>query len=236
MDAAPAARTILAPAPQGAATAIAAIVRQHNRRLFRVARSILKDDAEAEDVVQETWLRAFAGFDALRDPASLPGWLVRITTNEALSRLRRRRGMVVLADIAEDVAGDAIPPMGLPFLPGQQGPEEAAMQAELRTVLERAIDSLPAHFRMAIVACDVEQMTVEEAADALGLYAVTVRTRLFRARRMLRRTLGAEFAAVLPDAYPCAGARCDRILAQVLGRLALRAAPGLSACDQEETP
>lgn len=210
---------------------IAAIVRQHNRRLFRVARSILKDDAEAEEVVQDTYVRAFTHLDALRDRASLPGWLVRIAMNEALGRLRRRRVTLPLEEIADRPAGDGIAAIGLPGLFGQQNPEDAAMQAELRRVLERTIDALPAHFRMVLVACDVEQMEPDAAAEALGLRAVTVRTRLFRARRQLRRALGKEFAAALPAAYPCAGARCDRIVQAVLNRLAAQG----SICDQEKT-
>jgi RNA polymerase sigma-70 factor (ECF subfamily) len=208
------------PAPLERAGLVAAIVRQHNRRLFRVARSILKDDTEAEEVVQDTYVRAFTHLDALRDPVSLPGWLVRIAMNEALARLRRRRDTVPLDEIADLPAGAGIAAIRLPGLFGQPSPEDAAMQAELRRVLERAIDALPAHFRMVLVACDVEQMTPEDAAEALGLHAVTVRTRLFRARRQLRRALGAEFAAALPTAYPCAGPRCDRIVQAVLRRLA----------------
>ena len=208
------------PAPLGREGQVAAIVRQHNQRLFRVARSILKDDTEAEEVMQDTYVRAFTHLDTMRDPVSLPGWLVRIAMNEALTRLRRRRDTVPLDEITDLPSGTGLAAIRMPGLFGQRSPELAAMQAELRRVLERAIDVLPAHFRMVLVACDVEQMTLEAASEALGLHAVTVRTRLFRARRQLRRALGAEFAAALPAAYPFGGPRCDRIVQAVLRRLA----------------
>ncbi len=206
---------VLTPAPMFAA----AIVRQHNRRLFRVARAILKDDAEAEEAVQDAYVRALTSIGSLRDQASLTGWLVRITTNEALSRLRRHRATLPLEEIADEMTADAASPSTLPGMFGWENPEAQAMQAEIRTILERAIDDLPCHFRLVFVACDVEMMSVEQAATALGLHRVTVKTRLFRARRMLRRALSTEFRSVLPEIYPCAGARCERILQAVLRRL-----------------
>ncbi|MGH7122190.1 MAG: RNA polymerase sigma factor [Acetobacteraceae bacterium] len=205
----------------------AIISRQYNRRLFRLARSILRDEAEAEDAVQEAYVRALSGLATLADPARIGAWLARITVNEALGRLRRRRTSVPLEEIA-----DALPDVSArstfllsPF--GRVNPEDAAMQTEVKKLLERAVDTLPVHFRTVFVACEIEQMSVAEAAAALAINPVTVKTRLFRARRQLRRALGAQFIAGLPAAFPCAGARCDRITSSVLARIA----PGLRRSD-----
>lgn len=201
----------------------AAISQRYNRRLFRLARSILGDEAEAEDAVQEAYVRALGGLATLADPARIGAWLARITVNEALGRLRRRRTSVPLEDIA-----DALPDVSTrstfllsPF--GRVNPEDAAMQTEVKKLLERAVDALPLHFRTVFVACEIEQMSVAEAAAALAINPVTVKTRLFRARRQLKRALGAQFMAGLPAAFPCAGARCDRITSGVLARIT----PGL---------
>ena len=206
-------------ARQGSEQAYAAIMRRHNGRLFRIARSILKDDAEAEDAVQDTYVRAFLNMEQLRDPANLSGWLLRITTNEALGRLRRQRPTVAFDEIADQEALDGglsaadVGPMRC------EDPEASAARHEVQRVLEDAVDGLPTYFRMIFVACAVEQMSITEAAACFGLPANTVKTRLHRARRLLRKSLGAEFAAALPTAFPFAGRRCDRIAARVLARL-----------------
>lgn len=197
----------------------AVISQQYNRRLFRLARSILGDAAEAEDTVQDAYVRALRSLAAVEEPQHLGAWLSRITVNEALGRLRRRRASVPLDDIADAVPDASVQSTFLlsPF--GRVNPEDAAMQTEVRKLLERAIDTLPLHFRTVFVACEIEQMSVAEAAAALEINPVTVKTRLFRARRLLRHSLGAQFMAVLPSAFPCAGARCERITSGVLGRI-----------------
>lgn len=206
--------------PSDAPDASMVILGQHNRRLFRIARSILGNSEEAEEVVQDAYVNALSNLATLRDHSSLEGWLARITVNKALARLRRRRSTIPLDDIADRTADDTASSTILlsPF--GRQNPEDAAVQGEVRAILEQAIDSLPTHFRMVFVACEIEEMSIEEAAEALSLYQVTVRTRLYRARRLLRRTLAAEFITELASAFPCAGSRCERITARVLARLA----------------
>jgi RNA polymerase sigma-70 factor (ECF subfamily) len=194
--------------------AFALIMRRHNRRLYRIARSIVGDDAEAEEVVQEAYCRAFVGLGGFRADASLATWLSRIAANEALMRLRRRRPTATLDEI--DARPAALGWLG-PF--GLGTPEAAAAQGEIRHLLESAIDRLPPNFRAVFVLRAVEQLSVEEAAAALDIPKDTVKTRYHRARRLLRRDLGRRLAAILDDAFPFAGARCDRVVEAVLRRI-----------------
>jgi RNA polymerase sigma-70 factor (ECF subfamily) len=205
--------------------AVRLIMQRHNRRLYRVARSVLHDDAEAEDVVQETYVRAFTHLDGYRGEAQLSTWLTRIALNEAFGRLRRRRITVGLKDI------DAINDQGearviyLPSARRDSDPEAAAARGEVRRLLERAVDQLPDHFRVVFMLRDIEEMSVEETASHLGLRPETVKTRLHRARRLLREALNKTLASALTDVFPCAGARCARIADAVLERLGLPEQP-----------
>lgn len=205
--------------------AVRLIMQRHNRRLYRVARSVLNDEAEAEDVVQETYVRAFTHLDAFRGEAQLSTWLTRIALNEALGRLRRRRITIGLKDI------DAINDQGearviyLPSARQDSDPEAAAARAEVRRLLERAVDQLPDPFRMVFVLRDIEEMSTEETAAHLGLRPETVKTRLHRARRLLRQSLDSTLSSVVNDVFPCAGARCARITEAVLTRLGIEPPP-----------
>ncbi|MGF9758745.1 RNA polymerase sigma factor [Microvirga sp. 0TCS3.31] len=218
-------RALVERARQRDGAAVRLIMQRHNRRLFRTARSVLHDDAEAEDVVQETYVRAFTHLDGFRGEAQLSTWLTRITLNEALGRLRRRRITVGLKDI------DAINDQGearviyLPSARQHSDPEAAAAQAEVRRLLERAVDELPEHFRMVFMLRDIEEMSVEETASHLGLRPETVKTRLHRARRLLRQSLDRTLSSAVSDVFPCAGARCSRITQTVLERLGLPEPP-----------
>jgi RNA polymerase sigma-70 factor (ECF subfamily) len=202
------------------------IMQRYNRRLYRIARSVLRDDSEAEDVVQEAYLRAFAHLDRFRGEARLSTWLTRIALNEALGRLRRRRPFVDLAAV------DAINDQGearVIFLPSarQDGdPEAAAARAEVRRLLERAVDQLPDPFRTVFVLRDIEELSIEETASHLGLRPETVKTRLHRARRLLRQSLDKTLSSALADAFPFAGARCARITQAVLDRIGRPDRPG----------
>ncbi len=205
--------------------AVRLIMQRHNRQLYRAARGVLNDDAEAEDVVQEAYVRAFTHLDGFRGEAQLSTWLTRIALNEALGRLRRRRITVSLKDI------DAITDQGearviyLPSARQDSDPEAAAIQAEVRRLLERAVDELPDSFRMVFVLRDIEEMSIEETAAHLGLRPETVKTRLHRARRLLRQSLDKTLSTAVSDLFPCAGARCARISMAVLERLGLREHP-----------
>jgi RNA polymerase sigma-70 factor, ECF subfamily len=208
-------------AQDGNGVAVRLILQRHNRRLYRVARGVLHDDAEAEDVVQDAYVRAFTHLDGFRGEAKLSTWLTRIVLNEALGRLRRRRLTVGLKDI------DAISDQGearviyLPSARQDSNPEHAAARAEVRRLLERAVDQLPAHFRIVFMLRDIEEMSAEETASHLGLRPETVKTRLHRARRLLREALNKTLVSALTDVFPCAGARCARITDAVLERLGL---------------
>lgn len=188
------------------------IIKRHNQRLYRIARAVLDDDAEAQDVLQETYIHAFMHLSEFRAEAQLSTWLTRITLNEALGRRRQRRPTV-------DVK--AISAMPAPFSAYNADPEEASALAEIRRLLERAVSDLPEHFRIVFVMRDVEEMSTEETALLLGLRPQTVKTRLHRARRLLRETLRDKLATVFTDTFPFAGAPCDRLMQSVLDRLGI---------------
>jgi len=199
------------------------IMTRHNRRLYRVARGVLGDDAEAEDVVQDAYLNAFRSLESFRGEASLATWLTRIALNEALGRKRRRRPTVDIADLdklAEQEARVVI----FPGVQATPNPETEASRAETRRLLEQAVDHLPEPFRIVFVLRELEQMSIEETAAQLQLRPETVKTRLHRARRLLREALMEKIGAVIQDTYGFDGARCERMTAGVLARMGLPAA------------
>jgi RNA polymerase sigma-70 factor, ECF subfamily len=201
----------------GDAVAFELIMRRHNRRLFRLARSILRSGAEAEDVVQETYVRAYASLDQFLGPHNLAAWLARIAANEALGRVRGWGRVVSLEEYAarEDVAAR----LGETMTSRQSDPERLTGNGELRRLLEGAIDGLPDDFRTVFVLRAVEGMSIAETAEALSIRPETVKTRFHRARHRLRETLGARLDALLPATFEFGGASCDRIVATVLARL-----------------
>jgi len=196
------------------------IMQRNNQRLYRIARAVLHDDSEAEDVVQEAYVRAFAGLADFRGESSLSTWLSRIVLNEALGRLRRRRPTVDVTSIENhQPAQDKVIPF--PLTSTQPDPERTMAQRQIQVLLERAIDNLPDDFRTVLVARVVEGMSVEETADLFGLRAETVKTRLHRARRLLREALEKQAGPVLTHAFPFDGWRCERTTNKVLERLGL---------------
>jgi RNA polymerase sigma-70 factor (ECF subfamily) len=211
---------LVARARDGDAAAVRRIIRQHNQRLYRIARSILRDDGEAEDVLQDAYVRAFTNLGSFRGEARLGTWLARIVMNEALGRLRGRRPTVELNAMTESDAREAeiIP---FPNADPQIDPETAVAQRELRALLERAIDELPESFRTVLVARLIEGMSVEETADFLGIVPETVKTRLHRARRLLRAAMEKHVGPAMGDAFPFAGRRCERVAESVIVRLGL---------------
>jgi RNA polymerase sigma-70 factor (ECF subfamily) len=215
------------PVSQGSASAFAAIMRRNNRRLYRIARSILNNDAEAEEAVQETYLRAFTNLHSFRGAATLSTWLARIVINEALGRLRQQRSFIDLDEVDRAVGLVRETSDALLGTFGRTSPEAAAAHQELKVLIENAVNALPAPFRVVFVACAIEQLSIEDAAIALGIPKGTVKTRLHRAKRMLREALGAAFATMLDDIFPFAGSRCERIVAAVLERLGLQEATEL---------
>jgi RNA polymerase sigma-70 factor (ECF subfamily) len=207
---------------QGRGAAFAQIMRRNNRRLFRLVRAIVQDDFEAEEVVQETYVRAFAALASWRGDSSLSTWLSRIALNEALGLVQRRRKTVDFEAAAETQAPGGTGSFDHLLHPS---PEAVAARAEIRHLIERAVDGLPADFRAVFMLRAIEQLSVEETAATLEILPETVRTRFFRARRLLRRALGKQLASVFEDIFPFAGARCDRIMAQVFQRLSIAGEP-----------
>jgi RNA polymerase sigma-70 factor (ECF subfamily) len=203
-------------AQRGEPDVLADIMRQHNRRMFRIARAILRNDAEAEDIVQDAFVKAFTELGSLREPSSAAAWLAKITANLAISRVRllKRRGRVVLADgELEDRPDD--------MEADQHTPERLTAMGDVRRLLEKAIDRLPDGFREVFMLRVVEHMSVEETATTLGVLAATVKSRLHRAKAMLRSDLEEHLTAVSLTAFPFGGARCQRVTQAVLARLNL---------------
>jgi RNA polymerase sigma-70 factor (ECF subfamily) len=207
-------------AAQGEERAVRIIMQTHNRRLYRVARSIVRDGAEAEDVLQEAYLNAFQSLAGFRGDASLATWLTRIVLNEALQRVRRHTDTPASqVELPSQWASHVIPfPVnGI----AAADPERAMAQRQLFQLVERAIDELPQDFRTVLVARIVEGMSVDETAALLGIRPETVRSRLHRARRTLRVTLADQIGPLFSDVFPFDGQRCERITNAVVARLNL---------------
>ncbi|OPY98657.1 RNA polymerase subunit sigma [Bradyrhizobium sacchari] len=196
--------------------ALRGIMQANNRRLYRLARAILRSDSEAEDVVQDTYVRAFTHLDGFRGESSLSTWLSRIAINEALGRARSARPHLELGSVSE--AALEVQIIKFPVSPPGD-PERTMAQREIQRVVERAIDRLPDVFRTVFVARVMEGMNIEETADLLGVKPETVKTRLHRARTMLRENVEKEIGPVMMDAFPFAGWRCERLTEAVLKRL-----------------
>ena len=195
------------------------IMERHNRRLYRIARAVLRDDSEAEDAVQESYVRAFANLGTFRGDSSLSTWLGRIALNEALGRLRRRRPAVPI-DTMEVLRTDA-QIIQFPNAMTAEDPERTMAQREILRLVERATEALPEIFRTVFVTRVIEGMSVQETAELLEIEPETVKTRLHRARHLLRDQLESEIGPVLLDAFPFAGRRCARVTDAVLRRLGL---------------
>ncbi|HKH00433.1 MAG TPA: RNA polymerase sigma factor [Bradyrhizobium sp.] len=202
-------------------SAVRSIMQANNRRLFRLARGILRNDSEAEDVVQETYVRAFTHLGDFRGDSSLATWLSRIAMNEALGRLRRQRPGVEWTSLPEGTIEAQI--IQFPHSGSSEDPEKSMAQRQIQHVVEHAIDELPEPFRMVFITRVIEGMNVEETADILGLKPETVKTRLHRARTMVRDNVEKKIGPVVMEAFPFAGKRCERLTEAVLKRLGFAA-------------
>jgi RNA polymerase sigma-70 factor (ECF subfamily) len=180
-----------------------AIVRRHNQRLFRVARAILRDDAAAEDVMQEAYFRAFTKLGQFAGEAKFSTWLTRIAVYDALGRLRRAKSQQELSETMHN----------------SDNPERAAYDRELQSGLEQAIDALPPMYRSVFVLREIEEMSVAETADCLSITPESVKTRLHRARALLRTHLEPMTRTAAPAAFSYLGARCDRLTSAVMERI-----------------
>jgi len=209
-------------AAQGDQAAFARIMRLYNQRLYRLAVSVMGDASEAEDVLQESYVRAFYAFATYTGAGSLGAWLARIVRNEAIDRVRardsRRSRVAIEADLGGQSEEDETNVANDP-LQSLTDPQALAANADLRRLLERAIQRLPEQFRTAFVLREVEGLSVEETAEYLGIPAATVKTRDHRARNLLRAYLSENIDATIPTTFPFLGARCDRLVERVLQRL-----------------
>jgi len=205
----------------GQAGAFELLMRRHNQALFRTARSILRNDSDAEEVLQEAYLQAYRAMASYRADARLGTWLTRIVIHAAIARARQgqRRAEVVPLDGLGDLPAEAMENT-MNHDPAESA-ERAAMRSQMRQLLEQAIDRLPDAFRTVFVLRAVEEMSGEEVAACLDIPEATVRSRYFRARSLLRSALAAEVDLALESAYSFDGARCDRIVAGVLAQLDL---------------
>lgn len=196
--------------------ALALLMRRNNRRLYRAAWGVLRDEQAAEDVVQESYLKAFAGLEKFRGEAALSTWLTRIVINEALMR-RRKPDRLVTGEY--DNVVQLRRPAEAAENSQEENPEGAAMRGQLRSYLEAAVASLPEEQRAVFVLRALEELSVEETARVLDVNPQTVRTRFMRARRRLQGQLQAELKLTFGEMLTFDGARCDRLVARVLERL-----------------
>lgn len=186
------------------------LMRRNNRRIYRAALSILRDDREAEDVMQDAYVRAYEHLRDFDHRARFSTWLTRIAIHEALARVRRTRKHAPLDSVSEDHVMQQPPP---------PTPEQRASDTEMRGVLERAIQALPDDFRTVFMLRAVEEMSGVETAACLGIPEDTVKTRLHRARGRLQEILLAELEPKATGAFDFQAPRCDRVVYGVLQRL-----------------
>jgi len=198
----------------GAPEAFEVLMRRYNQRLFRAARAVLRDEAEAEDVVQDAWVRAYVNLRQFGGRSSFATWVTRIAIHEALARRRRRARSVSLEDHVAALRS------------GTREPDEAAGAREVAAAIEAAIDALPAQYRLVFVLRDLEGLDTAETASSLDVPEATVKTRLHRARGLLRSRLDATLDVAADGVYAFGGGRCDRVVAAVMARIGAGAGAG----------
>lgn len=192
------------------------IIKSHNQRLYRLVRAVVRSNADAEDVLQDAYLRAFGSLESYRGEASLSTWLSRIALNAALVHLRAQKRRKRIAPAVGPAEAEVIP---FPGASSTADPERVMAQRQLLHLVEEATDALPEAFRLVFVARIIEGLSVEETAVLLDLPPATVKTRLHRARKLIRVRLEEQIGPVLVDAFPFAGTRCDRLTDAVLEKL-----------------
>jgi RNA polymerase sigma-70 factor, ECF subfamily len=194
------------------------LMRRYNQRLYRVARAIVRDEGEAEDVMQQAYVSAYTHLAQFEQRARFSTWLTRIAVHEALAR-RRRRERITEMDAMPESSGEVWTAKG-------PDPEQQALTGELRRALEASVDALPESHRSVFVLRDVEGLSTAETAECLGLSEDNVKTRLSRSRAALRRELLARAGGATSDVFSFHLSRCDRVVSAVLDRLGLRSAAG----------
>jgi len=191
------------------------LMRRHNQRVYRVARAVLKDETEAEDVMQQAYINAFTHLDQFAERAQFSTWLTRITVHEALARRRRRKAQAASSAADRDQDGEVMESL----IAVEPDPERQAYAAELGHVLESAIDGLPDTYRIVFMLREVEGLSTSETAAGLALREEAVKTRLHRARAMLRRAITQRLGSISAQTFQFHATRCDRVVAAVLTRI-----------------
>jgi RNA polymerase sigma-70 factor (ECF subfamily) len=190
------------------------LMRRYNQRLYRIARSILHNDTDAEDVMQEAYVRAYEHLGDFMGEARFSTWLTRIAIHEALGRIRKRSRM---EDLESDTNGDS---HFAGRLISVDNPERDTYDRELKAVLEHAIEKLPQDYRSVFILRIVEELSIKETAECLDLTIETVKTRLHRGRALLRKYLQYRAGILAPEIFPFHLSRCDRIVENVLQQIA----------------
>jgi RNA polymerase sigma-70 factor, ECF subfamily len=199
---------------QGETPLFELVMRRHNQRLYRAARAIVREEAEAEDVMQEAYVQAFTHLAQFNRQARLSTWLTKIAVHEAFARLRRSRRLADLELVSQQE------PTSMPTLsPSPRTPEQQTLGRELASMLEDALERLPAAARAAFVLRDVEGLSTSEAAECLDISEDAIKTRLSRARALMREELFARVGAAARDTFAFYAPRCDRVVAAVMQRL-----------------
>jgi RNA polymerase sigma-70 factor (ECF subfamily) len=205
------------------------VMRRHNQRLYRVARTILRNDDEAEDVMQDAYVRAYEHLDQFAGRARFSTWLTRIAVHEALARRRRGKRYQVLDPISEQ-EGD---PMDR-FASWAPNPEQQTSNAEVRRLLEQAIERLPDSYRTVFMLRDVEEMSTTDAADVLEITEENVKVRLHRARALLRKSLYARAGMERKEAFNFHAVRCDRVVKNVFERIQKQASQTANSATKKQ--
>ncbi|PYQ82595.1 MAG: RNA polymerase sigma factor [Acidobacteria bacterium] len=186
------------------------LMRRHNQRIYRVARAVIKDEADTEDVMQQAYINAFTHLSQFQDRSQFSTWLTRITVHEALARRRKWKPEETSEDVMETLTSP------------QPDPERQAYAAELRRVLEAAVDSLPETYRLVFMLRDIEGLSTSETAAGLELGDEAVKTRLHRARAMVRSAITERIGASTAEAFAFQAPRCDRVVAAVMAEIVQR--------------
>lgn len=216
MSAAASERSMASSIASGDATAFEGLMRQYNQRLYRLARATLRDRTEAEDALQDAYICAYRSIGSFRGEASLGTWLSRLVLNECFARMRRnvrRENVVPMVSASHHVETTHM------IVDESDSPDNALGRGQIRELLERKVDELPENYRTVFVMRSVEELSVDETAETLGIPEETVRSRHFRAKNLLRESLARELDLAEPNIFEFGGDHCDRMVAQVLARI-----------------
>lgn len=191
------------------------LMRRHNRKMYRVIRSVLNQEDEIEDVIQQAYLQAFAHLHQFEGRSSFSTWLIRIALHESFARRRQHLRAAAAVNDQREEHTDVVDSLEA----DAPSPEQHAYAQQLKRVLESAVDQLPDNYRVVFVMRDVEGLTTSETGAALGIGDEAVKTRLHRARAMLRRDVANQLGSVAPGAFDFQAPRCDRVVAYVMGQI-----------------